>query len=233
MERAAHRNVLEALSVRKPRRSAGSWAAAASLKVRGLSGMLHSHTQSPEPVIGFDGFHSRARYAREDTFSMQPKLPAEEIHLLRQLTERDRQVLGGMARPPAADGLQAFSRFTGPALHHYSGRTRRTSRDRCTNMIYFPYRNDRWDDAGKQHLASRRRRGRLRGCGRNLSRGVPALARCQDHDSAAARRFSRTPGLPIKEIGPIYKPLQRGATSVDDRQLHHGGGRIIGARLPG
>jgi hypothetical protein len=39
---------------------------------------------------------------------MQPKLTAEEIHLLRQLTERDRQVLGGMARPPAADGLQAL-----------------------------------------------------------------------------------------------------------------------------
>jgi hypothetical protein len=38
---------------------------------------------------------------------MQPKLTPEEIQLLRQLNERDRQ-LGGMPRPPAADGLQAL-----------------------------------------------------------------------------------------------------------------------------
>jgi hypothetical protein len=39
---------------------------------------------------------------------MQPKLTPEEIHLLRQLNERDRQALRGMRRPPAADGLQAL-----------------------------------------------------------------------------------------------------------------------------
>ena len=39
---------------------------------------------------------------------MQPKLTPEEIHLLRQLNERGRQALGGMPRPPAADGLQAL-----------------------------------------------------------------------------------------------------------------------------
>ena len=39
---------------------------------------------------------------------MQPKLTPEEIQLLRQLNERDRQALGGMPRPPAADGLQAL-----------------------------------------------------------------------------------------------------------------------------
>jgi hypothetical protein len=31
----------------------------------------------------------------------------------------------------------------------------------------------------------------------------------------------------------LMSPLQRGATSVDDGQLYQGGGRIIGARLPG
>jgi hypothetical protein len=39
---------------------------------------------------------------------MQPKLTPEEIQLLRQLNERDRHALGGMARPAAADGLQAL-----------------------------------------------------------------------------------------------------------------------------
>jgi hypothetical protein len=39
---------------------------------------------------------------------MQAKLIPEEIQLLRQLNERDRQVLGGMPRPPAGDGLQAL-----------------------------------------------------------------------------------------------------------------------------
>jgi hypothetical protein len=39
---------------------------------------------------------------------VQPKLTAEEIQLLRQLNERDRHALGGMARPAAADGLQAL-----------------------------------------------------------------------------------------------------------------------------
>jgi hypothetical protein len=39
---------------------------------------------------------------------MLPKLNPEEIQLLRQLNERDRQVLGRMPRPTAADGLQAL-----------------------------------------------------------------------------------------------------------------------------
>jgi hypothetical protein len=39
---------------------------------------------------------------------MQPKLTPEEIQLLRQLNVRDRHALGGMARPAAADGLQAL-----------------------------------------------------------------------------------------------------------------------------
>ena len=37
----------------------------------------------------------------QDTASMQPKLTPEDVQLLRQLNERDRQVLGGMPRPRA------------------------------------------------------------------------------------------------------------------------------------
>jgi hypothetical protein len=39
---------------------------------------------------------------------MQPKLTPQEIQLLRQLSERDSQILGAMPRPLAADGLQAL-----------------------------------------------------------------------------------------------------------------------------
>ena len=39
---------------------------------------------------------------------MQPKLTPEDVQLLRQLNERDRQVLGGMPRPRAADGLRVL-----------------------------------------------------------------------------------------------------------------------------
>ena len=38
----------------------------------------------------------------QDTPSIQPKLTPEDVQLLRQLNERDRQVLGGMPRPRAA-----------------------------------------------------------------------------------------------------------------------------------
>jgi hypothetical protein len=38
----------------------------------------------------------------------RPKLIPEEVQLLRQLRERDCQVLGGMPRPTAADGLHAL-----------------------------------------------------------------------------------------------------------------------------
>ena len=44
----------------------------------------------------------------QDTPSMQPKLTPEDVQLLRQLNERDRQVLGGMPRPRAADGLRVL-----------------------------------------------------------------------------------------------------------------------------
>jgi hypothetical protein len=44
----------------------------------------------------------------QDTASMQPKLTPEDVQLLRQLNERDRQVLGGMPRPRAADGLRVL-----------------------------------------------------------------------------------------------------------------------------
>jgi hypothetical protein len=39
---------------------------------------------------------------------VQPKLTPEDVQLLRQLNERDRQVLGGMPRPRAADGLRVL-----------------------------------------------------------------------------------------------------------------------------
>jgi hypothetical protein len=108
MKRAAHRNVLEALSVRKPRLI--GWVLGSCGFLEGAGLVRHaafSHTIS-RTGYRFDGSTAEPG-TREDTFSMQPKLTAEEIHLLRQLTtERDRQVLGGMARPPAADGLQAL-----------------------------------------------------------------------------------------------------------------------------
>ena len=44
----------------------------------------------------------------QDTPSIQPKLTPEDVQLLRQLNERDRQVLGGMPRPRAADGLRVL-----------------------------------------------------------------------------------------------------------------------------
>src|SRR4051794_3424170 len=54
---------------------------------------------------------NKPSYCDCGNLAIQPKLTPEEIRscrLLRELNERDRQVLGGMPRPTAADGLQAL-----------------------------------------------------------------------------------------------------------------------------
>jgi hypothetical protein len=68
---------------------------------------------------------------------VQPKLSPEEIHLLRELNERDRQAFRGMPRPPAVDGLRALGYVVvhspnseEPAFQHHCSRARCTGDDR-------------------------------------------------------------------------------------------------------
>jgi hypothetical protein len=71
--------------------------------------MLAYNSRKPG-VVGPNGVLRKfdSAYGTLQESHMQPKLTPEEIHLLRELNERDRQALRGMPRPPAVDRLQAL-----------------------------------------------------------------------------------------------------------------------------